>query len=460
VLRECNSEELPIYALGVNGDKHTLSFDGDVRASIHRFVFNSSDPLGIVVGERSTSKYSYTHVVRVEPGSLAAQQGLLVGDIISQLTPDGRLISGLEEWITALITVKSLYRFEVVRIHRLSSSDRTPSEVASPIDRTRHYHQTRLVDKQNDHQYEAAVQEEKKDEIELSSEPLLSPQTNGESQHQPKVLSREKSNKSTDVGTITAVGLTLQDDSGREKNRTPKDNKNNDSYQLKDDTMQIHEQPPISNLNEPLYSIGTKVQRKFFDEQIGKERYFKGEIKSYDSPFYKVVYEDGDEEERDENEVAKMVEKHKKRESKKQLKKLPLLVGTLWHNEQDGLRTFNIQGHWHFENQGEMASQTFELTRTEDTSKPVTLNGEFSGSFVHELKDPKTKEVTLRTIKESRVILEFIQKDTKDSNTFVVTGKGINQYGVFKLDGDVSLDKGSNANIYNVRMYKKYTQSI
>lgn len=54
VARKCMGEDgsqEPIYALESNGAKRFLAFDGNIRASLHRFVFNDTRKLGLVISE-------------------------------------------------------------------------------------------------------------------------------------------------------------------------------------------------------------------------------------------------------------------------------------------------------------------------------------------------------------------------------------------------------------------------
>jgi len=59
---------------------------------------------------------------------------------------------------------------------------------------------------------------------------------------------------------------------------------------------------------ESKYDVGDPVTKMFYDDNLGKERPFQGEIMGYDAKvkLYSVVYEDGDEEELNETDVEKM----------------------------------------------------------------------------------------------------------------------------------------------------------
>ena len=60
---------------------------------------------------------------------------------------------------------------------------------------------------------------------------------------------------------------------------------------------------------KPKYRVGVAVSKKFYDEDIGIERPFSGNVIGYDADakLYSIRYEDGDEEEMDEGELAEIV---------------------------------------------------------------------------------------------------------------------------------------------------------
>eukprot|EP00804_Cyclotella_cryptica_P029055 CCRYP_005255-RB/>CCRYP_005255-RB protein AED:0.00 eAED:0.00 QI:142/1/1/1/1/1/2/1265/554 len=65
------------------------------------------------------------------------------------------------------------------------------------------------------------------------------------------------------------------------------------------------------------FEIGTTLWKKFTEDN-GKRKYYSGTIESYDPKegLYKIVYEDGDEEDLTKKEVSKLLEKTKKMEDK------------------------------------------------------------------------------------------------------------------------------------------------
>jgi len=67
------------------------------------------------------------------------------------------------------------------------------------------------------------------------------------------------------------------------------------------------------------YVIGTEVSKVFFDEAIDAERPFSGEVTRYDADedLYLVVYEDGDEEEMDEEDLSKIIVTTKPKKTKR-----------------------------------------------------------------------------------------------------------------------------------------------
>jgi hypothetical protein len=58
-------------------------------------------------------------------------------------------------------------------------------------------------------------------------------------------------------------------------------------------------------------------------------------------------------------------------------------------------------------------------------------------------------------IKESKVFIDFA-KEGQEGELFLIKGKGINQYGIFELNGQASQDTKSNDSVYDIRMHKTY----
>ena len=131
----------------------------------------------------------------------------------------------------------------------------------------------------------------------------------------------------------------------------------------------------------------------------------------------------------------------------------PLLTGKLTFSSES--MNPSIEGHWHFEAQRKLPSQTFTLIRSSSSSNGNTLDGEYSGHFFHEYKDPESKEVKTSEIKESNVKIEFKPKEGRDK-VLSVKGKGINQYGIFELQGEANQELVNGKVLYNIRMYKTY----
>lgn len=128
----------------------------------------------------------------------------------------------------------------------------------------------------------------------------------------------------------------------------------------------------------------------------------------------------------------------------------PLLTGEL--TKQNG----QIRGHWHFESQPCISSQTFEYSkRSTELEDPQTLNGEYTGYFVHELKDRNRKEVNTRIIKETNVVIEFDEQVIDGNTNLSIQGKGLNQYGIFELKGNAK-QSSTNPDVYQISMYKLY----
>lgn len=164
-----------------------------------------------------------------------------------------------------------------------------------------------------------------------------------------------------------------------------------------------------------------------------------------------------DEEELTERQVSKLLQKKKKTTDENR----PLLIGELSLVKKDGKYLHSIRGYWHFENHPRIPSQTFELLRKDlsdevfSTDKPLAANGEYYGSFVYEWKDPNSKETLTAVIKESKVVIDFA-KEGQEGESFLIKGKGINQYGIFELNGQASKDTKSDDSVYHIRMHKTY----
>ena len=146
-----------------------------------------------------------------------------------------------------------------------------------------------------------------------------------------------------------------------------------------------------------------------------------------------------------------MLEKLKKKKKNAIETNRPLLTGKL--TKQDG----QIRGYWHFENQRVISSQIFEYNKrtTTQSDDPQSLNGEYAGWFVHEWKDPNSKELNTSTIKETNVIIEFIEQDVEDKTILTIEGKGMNQFGIFELKGKAE-ESSINPEVYEVQMCKLY----
>lgn len=284
-----NDEHQPIYAFDSKGKKHLPQFDDSTHASIHTFVINPSSnlPFGVNVGDLTSSEdgYSYTCVNKVQPGSLGEKHGILAGDIISKVTDQGRLVSGLTEWIAAKILSGALFRLEVIRITKVPTSP-----------------QSNTAEKQNnigDQRLgiaQAPSRKEKKSEDAHPASPVARNNV-------------EQSRESFSANDDKNMHVASNDESQNcEKSNATKQggNQNQDIIELSDssDSNEIEQKVKVpeteakstaNNTLRPLYGIGTKLQKKFLDESIGKRRYFKGEVVSYDydEGFYKIVYDDG-----------------------------------------------------------------------------------------------------------------------------------------------------------------------
>jgi len=143
----------------------------------------------------------------------------------------------------------------------------------------------------------------------------------------------------------------------------------------------------------------------------------------------------------------------------------PLLIGTLSYSSHEGSRRHQIRGNWKFEHSTTSTPQRFELLRNippDEDIKILPADGEYHGTFslAWEVKNSKGKIKTKRkSVQESGVKLKFIKKE-KDSNgndTYTVTGTGLNEYGVFELNGTATKSELEDDPGYNIRLIKQYT---
>ena len=116
----------------------------------------------------------------------------------------------------------------------------------------------------------------------------------------------------------------------------------------------------------------------------------------------------------------------------------PVLKGTLSYNID--LRRHLIRGMWNYENSNALPPQRFELLRTlEPDEDPTVLptDGEFHGSFslayFHTTSKGRQKERS-KVIPESGVRIKFTKVED-EPGSFLVDGKGTNQFGIFHING-------------------------
>lgn len=288
VLRKCstgNSER--IYALGSEGERIPLHFNDDSRVSIHTFVIDSSNPLpfGITVEDSNSKGYNYTYIKTVQHGSLAHKHGVLIGDIFCKTTSEGRLISGLSEWIAASILKKALFRFEVIRIHKGAASHEEIVETQT--------------NKQDTQSQSSEIQQESSSENERNKSDDDHPRPMKESPPGPTATDRKDRTAVNHDINAAPKGKSTQSKGGKMDHKMHESDKKNTADVIdlaaSESDSDVMYPKPNGNIHRPLYSIGTKLQKKFFDESIGKRRYFKGQVVAYDhnEGFYRILYEDG-----------------------------------------------------------------------------------------------------------------------------------------------------------------------
>lgn len=171
---------------------------------------------------------------------------------------------------------------------------------------------------------------------------------------------------------------------------------------------------------------------------------------------YRIVYEDGDEEEIYEEDVDSIVLDKKKKDKRQRIGKskriAPLLSGTLSYSIDNGVRCHVIQGEWKLD---DTPPQSFQLTRNlspDEDLEVLPMSGVFEGSFVYEYQVGAAK-LKMHDIVKEHVKLLFFEKEG-EQNSFTVKGKGLNRFGMFKLNGTATKKSGDPS--FNVRLRKKY----
>jgi hypothetical protein len=139
----------------------------------------------------------------------------------------------------------------------------------------------------------------------------------------------------------------------------------------------------------------------------------------------------------------------------------PVLRGTLSYNFD--LRRHLIRGMWNYENSNAFPPQRFELLRNLDPGEdPAELpkDGEFHGSFslayFHTTSKGKQKERS-KVIPESGVNIKFTKIEGEEGG-FKVDGKGVNQFGIFHINGTASLSPHDDGQ-YQIVLRKRYEPS-
>jgi hypothetical protein len=146
----------------------------------------------------------------------------------------------------------------------------------------------------------------------------------------------------------------------------------------------------------------------------------------------------------------------------------PVLRGTLSYNAEP--RQHLIRGMWNYENSNAFPAQKFELLRNlrDDETDGTTLpkDGEFHGSFslayYHTTSKGKQKERS-RVIAESGVKIKFTKidngsSDSKNGSEYKVDGTGINQFGIFHINGTAKPTPHGDGQ-YSIELRKRYDAS-
>ncbi|GKY93880.1 hypothetical protein MPSEU_000354900 [Mayamaea pseudoterrestris] len=146
---------------------------------------------------------------------------------------------------------------------------------------------------------------------------------------------------------------------------------------------------------------------------------------------------------------------------------LPVMKGTLCYEENT--RRHLIRGNWNYENSTAFPPQRFELYRTLSPDEELTLlpqDGEFHGSFSlmysHITSKGKKKERS-KVIPESGVKITYTKQDDE---SFLLDGKGTNQFGVFLIQGTATPNRSEDPNspnyndpTYKIEMRKRYEEA-
>lgn len=141
---------------------------------------------------------------------------------------------------------------------------------------------------------------------------------------------------------------------------------------------------------------------------------------------------------------------------------LPVMKGTLCFEEDT--RRHLIRGMWNYENSTAFPPQRFELLRSllpEEDLKRLPQDGEFHGSFslmyTHMTSKGKKKERS-KVIPESGVNVTFTKQE---DDTFIVKGRGTNQFGIFLIEGTAIPNSSSDPNdpTFRIELRKRYEEA-
>ncbi|KAL7469308.1 hypothetical protein ACHAXS_009573 [Conticribra weissflogii] len=373
--------------------------------SIHRFVLRHfRETFGIEVREVSTKQFNFSYVTKVDPNSTAERLGIMKRDIICRPTKGGRLLSNVNHWFKNKLSSRERpFLFEIVRLHKVA---------------TNHYAALPALSQQNkncssDRTEKVTHEREFRELIDLSDE----------SQHY-----REQSAKITT--TLHYDGYSAsRSNTGRQKGLE----------------AHVSLQPHATNTPTPL----NKPQQNPNDANSEEYAVNTTPIQRNDDKT---------------NKISGATSSSSKRPSLTGAP-TPVLVGTLSYDDKDGIRCHKICGTWRFEGLPESESQKFELTRmipSNDDMNELPKNGIFNGSFVYQYQvDVKTSKKKLKmttVVKEENVNITFTKTGT-DNTSFLVEGKGNNQFGTFEIFGTAEKSLQDDDPALAIRMHKKYIKA-
>ena len=221
-----------------------------------------------------------------------------------------------QEWFATSILQNALFRFQVVRIHKGAVSPEASLRLSYQQAVQTHVN-GQIGSQSRESEHESKQKKSHDDHPKATKEPPSAPIVINQSKEQGNISSRD-TDAAQQMNSIQSESNhdTNESDHSESKSNEKKQERNevkksNEKNQPKKNTVvdlassesesdaispkPIEKQPTADDPPRPLYEIGTKLQKKFLDDSIGKRRYYKGEVVAYDPSvgFYQIRYEDG-----------------------------------------------------------------------------------------------------------------------------------------------------------------------